>query len=77
MIPEEEKLLRSTYISQLSQRFGIKEQTLIDTMNNMIRQAEDEKEKERERARNGEAATATATEPTGPAPALNANLLAT
>ena len=77
VIPEEEKLLRSTYISQLSQRFGIKEQTLIDTMNNMIRQAEDEKEKERERARNGEAATATATEPTGPAPALNANLLAT
>ena len=71
VIPEEEKLLRSTYISQLSQRFGIKEQTLIDTMNNMIRQAEDEKEKERERARNGEAATATATEPTGPAPRWN------
>ena len=72
VIPEQEKLLRSTYISQLSQRFGIKEQTLIDTMNNMIRQAENEREKERERARNGETA---ATEPAGPAPAPNSNLL--
>ena len=57
VIPEQDQLLRSTYISQLSQRFGIKEQTLIDTMNGMIRQAKDEKEKERERARNGETAT--------------------
>ena len=57
VIPEQDQLLRTTYISQLSQRFGIKEQTLIDTMNGMIRQAKDEKEKERERARNGETAT--------------------
>jgi len=75
VIPEQDQLLRSTYISQLSQRFGIKEQTLIDTMNGMIRQAKDEKEKERERERerSGETAiTATA----DPAPASNGSFLA-
>ena len=73
VIPEQDKLLRTTYISQLSQRLGIKEQTLIDTMNGMIRQAKDEKEKERERARNGETAPV---EPVAPAPTLDSNLLA-
>ena len=73
VIPEQDKLLRTTYISQLSQRLGIKEQTLIDTMNGMIRQAKDEKEKERERARNGETAPA---EPVAPTPTLDSNLLA-
>ena len=73
VIPEQDKLLRTTYISQLSQRLGIKEQTLIDTMNGMIRQAKDEKEKERERARNGETVPA---EPVAPAPTLDSNLLA-
>ena len=57
VIPEQDQLLRTTYISQLAQRFNINEQTLINTMNGMIRQAKDEKEKERERARNGETAT--------------------
>ncbi len=73
VIPEQENLLRTFYISQLAQRFNINEQTLINTMNGMIRQAKDEKEKERERARNGETAT---TEPAGPAPALDSSLLA-
>ena len=73
VIPEQDKLLRTTYISQLSQRLGIKEQTLLDTMNGMIRQAKDEKEKERERARNGETVPA---EPVAPAPTLDSNLLA-
>ena len=73
VIPEQDKLLRTTYISQLAQRFSINEQTLIDTMNGMIRQAKDEQEKERERARNGETAIA---ETEAPAPALNGKLLA-
>ena len=47
MIPEQ--ILRSTYISELSQRLGIKEQTLLDSMNGMIRKDLNEKEKEQER----------------------------
>ena len=50
MIPDQ--ILRSTYISELSQRMGIKEQTLLNTMNGMIRKDIDEKEKERERELN-------------------------
>ena len=50
IIPDQ--ILRSTYISELSQRMGIKEQTLLNTMNSMIRKDLDEKEKERERELN-------------------------
>ena len=35
MIPDQ--ILRSTYLSELSQRMGIKEQTLLNSMNSMIR----------------------------------------
>ena len=45
-----DQILRSTYISELAQRLGIKEQTLIDTMNGMIRQDIEEKDKERQRS---------------------------
>ena len=47
MIPDQ--ILRSTYLSELSQRMGIKEQTLLNSMNGMIRKDKEEKEKERER----------------------------
>ena len=47
VIPDQ--ILRSTYLSELSQRMGIKEQTLINSMNGMIRKDLEEKEKERER----------------------------
>ncbi len=54
VIPE--PILRSTYVSELSQRLGIKEQTLLNSMNAMISKSIEEKEKEREREnlRNGE-----------------------
>ena len=42
-------ILRSTYLGVLSQRMGIKEQTLINSMNGMISKNIEEKEKERER----------------------------
>ena len=42
-------ILRSTYISELSRRIGMKEQTLIESLNNNIRQNIEEKNKERER----------------------------
>jgi DNA primase len=48
VIPE--PILRSTYLSELSMRLGIKEQTLLNSMNDMIRKDIDDKEKERERA---------------------------
>ena len=48
VIPDQ--ILRSTYLSELSQRLGIKEQTLIDSMNGMIRKDLEEKERERERS---------------------------
>ena len=42
-------ILRSTYLSELSQRMGIKEQTLLNSMNGMIRKDIEDKEKERAR----------------------------
>jgi len=50
VIPDQ--ILRSTYLSELSQRMGIKEQTLLNSMNGMIREDLNEKEKERERELN-------------------------
>lgn len=47
VIPDQ--ILRSTYLSELSQRMDIKEQTLLNSMNSMIRKDIEEKEKERER----------------------------
>ena len=43
-------ILRSTYLSELSQRMGIKEQTLLNSMNGMISKDLEEKEKERSRS---------------------------
>ena len=40
-----DQILRSTYLSELSQRLGIKEQTLLNSMNGMIRKNIEEKEK--------------------------------
>ena len=40
-----DQILRSTYLSELSQRLGIKEQTLLNSMNGMIRKDIEEKEK--------------------------------
>ena len=56
VIPEQ--ILRSTYLSTLAQRLGIKEQTLLNSMNGMIRKDIEDKEKERERenARNQQTA---------------------
>ena len=51
VIPDQ--ILRSTYLSELSQRLGIKEQTLLNSMNGMIRKDIEEKEKERERENSG------------------------
>ena len=42
-------ILRSTYLSDLASRLGMKEQTLLTSMNNFIRKKIEEKEKERER----------------------------
>ena len=50
VIPDQ--ILRSTYLSEVSQRMGIKEQTLLNSMNGMIRKDIEDKEKERERAAN-------------------------
>ena len=47
VIPDQ--ILRSTYLSELSQRLGIKEQTLLNSMNGMIRKDIEDKDKERER----------------------------
>ena len=44
-----DNILRTTYITELSRRLGIKEDTLMNSMNNMIRQDIEEQEKERER----------------------------
>ena len=49
VIPDQ--ILRSTYLSELSQRLGIKEQTLLNSMNDMI--AMDKEEKEKEAGRQG------------------------
>ena len=48
VIPDQ--ILRSTYLSELSQKMGIKEQTLLNSMNDMIRKDIEDKEKERARA---------------------------
>ena len=48
-------ILRSTYLSELSQRMGIKEQTLLNSMNGMI--SKDIEEKEKERSRNVQSGT--------------------
>ena len=55
VIPDQ--ILRSTYLSELSQKMGIKEQTLLNSMNDMIRKDIEDKEKERARAA-GSAASA-------------------
>ena len=47
-------ILRSTYLSELSQRMGIKEQTLLNSMNGMISKEIEEKEKERRREIEGD-----------------------
>ncbi len=59
VIPDQ--ILRSTYLSELSQKMGIKETTLLNSMNNMIRKDIEDKEKERARA-NGETAASVAEE---------------
>ena len=48
VIPDQ--ILRSTYLSELSQRLGIKESTLMNSMNGMISRDIEEKEKERQRS---------------------------
>ena len=48
IIPDQ--ILRSTYLSELSQRLGIKESTLMNSMNGMISRDIEEKEKERQRS---------------------------
>jgi len=48
VIPDQ--ILRSTYLSELAQRMGIKEQTLLNSMNDMIRRDLEDKEKEQRRA---------------------------
>ena len=44
-------ILRSTYLSMLASRLGMKEQTLLTSMNNFIRREKEEKQKEWERER--------------------------
>ena len=63
VIPDQ--ILRSTYLSELSQRMDIKEQTLLNSMNDMIRKDIEDKEKERNRAPQswGQAPGATSSEP--------------
>ena len=64
VIPDQ--ILRSTYLSELSQRLNIKEQTLLNSMNGMIRKDLEEKEKERERENREDHAT--------PAPQIRLNI---
>ena len=47
LIPDH--ILRSTYISELSMRLGINQQTLLNSMNDMIRKDIEDKDKERSR----------------------------
>ena len=51
-------ILRSTYLSTLSSRLGLKEQTLLYTMNNYIRKSIEEKQKEQEREQRRQQAVA-------------------
>ena len=60
-----DQILRSTYLSQLSQHLGIKEDTLLNSMNGMIRKDIEDKEKEREREKN---VLAAGDQPQGEAP---------
>ena len=64
VIPDQ--ILRSTYLSELSQRMGIKEQTLLNSMNCMIAKDLEEKEKERARAAGNETATEQVSQPLQP-----------
>ncbi len=47
LIPDQ--ILRSTYLSELAQRLGIKEQTLLNSMNGMIAKNKEDKGKQAER----------------------------
>ena len=47
-------ILRSTYLSELAARLGLKEQTLLDSMNKFIGNDIEDKQKERERERGRE-----------------------
>jgi len=58
VIPDQ--ILRSTYLSELSQRLDIKEQTLLNSMNGMIRKDIEEKEKERLRSQENTSAEGSA-----------------
>ena len=53
-----DQILRSTYLSELSQRLGIKEQTLLNSMNGMIRKDIEEKEKNSQGTVSSESSTA-------------------
>ena len=64
VIPDQ--ILRSTYLSELSQRMGIKEQTLLNSMNGMIAKDLEEKEKERARAAGNDTATEQVSQPLQP-----------
>jgi DNA primase len=64
VIPDQ--ILRSTYLSELSQRMGIKEQTLLNSMNGMIAKELEEKEKERTRAAGNETTTEQVSQPLQP-----------
>ena len=78
VIPDQ--ILRSTYLSELSQRLDIKEQTLLNSMNGMIRKNIEEKEKERERNQGDRSIDSGQSPDQGPAPlipgaAIQSNLL--
>ena len=71
VIPDQ--ILRSTYLSELSQRLGIKEQTLLNSMNGMISKDIDEKRREEVR-REGERENTPASDNT-PSTSISTSLL--
>ena len=71
VIPDQ--ILRSTYLSELSQRLGIKEQTLLNSMNGMISKDIDEKRREEVR-REGERENTPASDNT-PSTGISTSLL--
>ena len=71
VIPDQ--ILRSTYLSELSQRLGIKEQTLLNSMNGMISKDIDEKRREEVR-REGEKENTPASDNT-PSTGISTSLL--
>ncbi len=74
VIPDQ--ILRSTYLSELSQRLDIKEQTLLNSMNGMIRKDLEEKEKERERNQGDRSLDSGQSPDQGPVPLIpQSNLL--